>query len=310
MKRYITRRLISLIPLLLALSFFSFLLLDMAPGDPAEKKLAAQGIAVTKEVIEAERIRMGLDRPFLTRYFTWLLAALRGDLGVSYRDGFPVMGKLLEGLGRTCRLALCSMALSLLVSIPVSVISAVRQDSLFDHISRIFSFAGNSVPNFLISVLLMYLFCIRLKAFPVIAGDSFSGLFLPVISLSIPMMGRFIRQFRAEIISQLEEDYVPGIRARGVREEIVLFRNVLYNALGHMITIAGLSIGTLMGGSVVIETVFRWSGIGRLVMDSITARDYPVVQGFVLIMGVLYLLIGLLTDLIFVMIDPRTEIRS
>ena len=124
------------------------------------------------------------------------------------------------------------------------------------------------------------------------------------------MTGRFIRQFRAEIISQLEQDFVTGIRARGVRETVVLFRNVLYNALGHMITIAGLSIGTLMGGSVVIETIFRWSGIGKLVMDSITARDYPVVQGFVLIMGVMYLVIGLVTDLIFVTLDPRTEITS
>ena len=310
MKKYVIKRLISLIPLLLILSFFSFLLLDMAPGDPAEKKLAAQGVAVTKEVIEAERIRMGLDRPFLARYFAWLFGALRGDLGVSYKDGFPVMGKLMDGLGKTCQLAVSSLVLSLLVSIPVSVICAVRQDSFFDNVFRILSFAGNSVPNFLISVLLMFMFCIRMKIFPVIAGDSFSGLFLPVISLAIPMTGRFIRQFRAEIISQLEQDFVTGIRARGVRETVVLFRNVLYNALGHMITIAGLSIGTLMGGSVVIETIFRWSGIGKLVMDSITARDYPVVQGFVLIMGVMYLVIGLVTDLIFVTLDPRTEITS
>ncbi len=310
MKRYVIKRLISLIPMLLVLSFFSFLLLDMAPGDPAEKKLAAQGVAVTKEVLEAERIRMGLDRPFLTRYFAWLLGALRGDLGVSYKDGFPVTEKLVAGLAKTLRLAVCSLLLSLLVSVPVSVISAVRRDSFFDHFFKIFSFAGNSIPNFLISVLLMYFFCIRIKVFPVLAGDSFSGLFLPVISLAIPMAGRFIRQFRAEIISQLEEDYVTGIRARGVKERIVLFGNVLYNALGHMITIAGLSIGTLMGGSVVIETIFRWSGIGKLVMDSITARDYPVVQGFVLIMGLMYLVIGLVTDLIFVTLDPRTEITS
>ncbi|MBQ9420851.1 MAG: ABC transporter permease [Lachnospiraceae bacterium] len=310
MKRYVIKRLISLIPMLLVLSFFSFLLLDMAPGDPAEKKLAAQGIAVTKEVLDAERIRMGLDRPFLTRYLSWLAGAVRGNLGVSYKDGFPVMGKLLEGLGKTCYLAFFSMLLSLIVAVPVSVVSAVRQNSVFDNVFRVFSFGGNSIPNFLISVLLMYVFCIRIKMFPVLAGDSFSGLFLPVISLAIPMAGRFIRQFRAELISQLEQDYVTGIRARGVRESIVLFRNVLYNALGHMITIVGLSVGTLMGGSVVIETIFRWSGIGKLVMDSITARDYPVVQGFVLVMGFLYLIIGLLTDLIFVTIDPRTEINS
>jgi peptide/nickel transport system permease protein len=143
----------------------------------------------------------------------------------------------------------------------------------------------------------------------VIAGDSLTGLFLPVISLAIPMAGRFIRQFRAEMISQLEMDYVTGIRARGVKEMAVLFSNVFRNCLGHMITVIGLSLGTLMGGSVVIETIFRWSGIGKLVMDSITARDYPTVQGFVLLMGTLYLLIGLVTDLIFVFLDPRVELK-
>ena len=310
MKRYVTKRLLTLIPLLLVLSFFSFWLLDMAPGDPVEKKLSAQGIAVTKEIIEAERIRMGLDRPFLVRYISWLGSVMKGDLGISYKDSLPVSAKLMDGLKMTCRLALGSLLLSLLVSIPASIISAVRKGSVFDHIARILSFISNSVPNFLISVLLMYFLCIRIKLFPVIAGDSFSGLLLPVISLTLPMTGRFTRQFRAEIIEQLEQDYVTGIRARGVREQLVLFNNVLRNSLGHMITVIGLSIGTLMGGSVVIETIFRWSGIGKLVMDSITARDYPVIQGFVLLMGVLYLLIGLATDLIFVFLDPRVELQS
>ena len=310
MKRYVIKRMISLIPMLLVLSFFSFLLLDMAPGDPVEKKLASQGIAITKEVLEAERIRMGLDRPFLARYFSWLLGALHGDLGISYKDGLSVAGKLADGLQNTIRLASFSLLLAVLVSIPVSIVSAVKQDSFFDTISGFFAFVSNSIPNFLVSVLLMSLFCIRLKLFPVIAANSLQGLFLPVISLAIPMTGRFIRQFRAEIIDQLEQDYVTGIRARGVLEHLVLFCNVLRNSMGHMITIIGLSIGTLMGGSVVIETIFRWAGVGKLVMESITARDYPVVQGFVLLMGTIYLVIGIITDLIFVTLDPRTEITS
>ena len=310
MKRYVIRRMISLIPMLLVLSFFSFLLLDMAPGDPVEKKLMSQGIAVTKEVLEAERIRMGLDRPFLARYFSWLLGALHGDLGISYKDGLSVAGKLADGLQNTIRLASFSLLLAVLVSIPVSIVSAVKQDSFFDTVSGFFAFVSNSIPNFLVSVLLMYLFCIRLKLFPVIAGNSLQGLFLPVVSLAIPMTGRFIRQFRAEIIDQLDQDYVTGIRARGVLEHLVLFSNVLRNSMGHMITIIGLSIGTLMGGSVVIETIFRWAGVGKLVMESITARDYPVVQGFVLLMGTIYLVIGIITDLIFVTLDPRTEITS
>ena len=296
--------------MLLVLSFFSYLLLDLAPGDPVEKKLTETGIRVSREILEQERARMGLDRPFLTRYVLWLLGALHGDLGTSYKDGMSVAEKLSDGLKNTCWLASMSLVLALLVSVPLSIVSAVRQNTVWDMFAGFCAFVSNSIPNFLISVLLMYLFCIRLKMFPVIAGNTLQGLFLPVVSLAIPMAGRFFRQFRAEIIDQLEQDYVTGIRARGVREHLVLFCNVLRNAMGHMITVIGLAIGSLMGGSVVIETIFRWSGIGKLVMDSITARDYPVIQGFVLLMGSLYLVIGIITDLIFVALDPRTEISS
>ena len=308
MKKQILRRIVELVILLLVLSFLTFALMYLAPGDPAEKRLSSQGVAVTREVLEAERERMGLLRPFLVRYREWLGGVVRGDFGVSFRDDMPVAPRLAAALRNTTILALASLLLSLLISVPVGVITAVKKDSLLDHFVRLLSFAGNSLPNYLISVLLMYLLCIRIKLFPIIASGSIQGLLLPAISLAIPMTGRFIRQIRAEMLGQLSEDYVTGLRARGVRETDVLFRNVLYNAAGHIFTIVALQIGTLMGGSVVIETIFRWPGIGKLVMDAIKARDYPVIMAFVLIMGTIYVVINFTADVFGKMLDPRVNL--
>jgi peptide/nickel transport system permease protein len=300
----IIKRIAGLIIILVILSFFVFALLYIAPGDPAEKRLTSQGVAVTKEVLDAERERLGLLKPFLVRYGEWLFDVVRGDFGVSFKDDMPVAPKLAQGLKNTCILALTSLIVSLLVSFALAILSVLDRDGIADHIVRILSFISNSLPNFLISVLLMYFLCIRLNLFPVIAKGDFQGLFMPVLSLSIPMTGRFIRQMRAEFLSQMSNDFVTGMRGRGVRTEYIML-NVVRNSLGHIFTIVALQIGTLMGGSVVIETIFRWPGIGKLVMDSITARDYPVIMGFVVIMGTIYVLINQISDLLSSVLDPR-----
>ncbi len=297
---------IGLILILIVLSFLVFALLYLAPGDPAEKRLTSQGVAVTKEVLDAERERLGLFRPFLVRYGEWLLGVFRGDLGVSFKDDLPVTPKLMTGLLKTVILASASLLLSLTVSFPLAVLAAWKKDRIPDHAVRLLSFFGNSLPNFLISVLLMYLLCIRIRVFPVIATGSLQGLFMPVVSLAIPMTGRFIRQMRAEFLAQLSEDYVGGMRMRGVKERFLIL-NVIRNSLGHILTIIALQIGTLMGGSVVIENIFRWPGIGKLVMDSVTARDYPVIMGFVLIMGTIYVVVNQLADAGFHALDPRGQ---
>lgn len=307
MKKQIAKRFLELIVLLIVLSMLTFLLMYLAPGDPAEKRLSSQGVAVTKEVLNAERERMGLARPFLVRYGEWALGVLHGDFGVSFKDDLPVAPKLIKGLKNTVILALSSLLLSLVISIPLGVYSAVKENSIFDHIVRLISFVGNSLPNFLLSVLLMYVFCIRLNLFPIIATGNFEGLILPALCLAIPMSTRFIRQIRTEILTELKKDYVVGLRSRGVRERDVLFHNVLYNSLGHIFTIVALQIGVLMGGSVVIETIFRWPGIGKLVMDSIDARDYPVIMGFVIVMGTIYVVLNFLSDVLCKVIDPRVS---
>ncbi len=307
MKKYIGKRLLHLAGILVAISFLTFLLMYLSPGDAAVKKLNAQGIAVSQEVLEATRKSMGLDRPFLVQYGDWALHALRGDLGESYKDGMSVAGKLFKALGYTARLALSSLAIALAISLPLAVLTALKKDTLLDNVIRFFSFVANSLPNFLVSILLMYYLCVRARLLPVVADDSLTGLLLPSAALSIPMIGRFLRQFRAEILEQLGQPYVSGAVSRGVKTRFLLYRNVLHNASITIMTVVGLQIGTLFGGSVVIETIFRWPGLGKLVMDSITARDYPVVQGFVLFTSVIYVGVNLLTDIAYHWVDPRVR---
>lgn len=310
MTKYIGKRLLSLIPILLGITFLTFLLLYIAPGDPAQKRLTSNsGIAVTQEQIDNMREEMGLNRPFLVQYGSWLGKALTGDLGTSYKDSMPVSSKLGPAFNRTLQLAVTSLLVALLVSIPVGILSAVYQGSFWDHFFRLLSFIGNSLPNFLLSILLMYFFCIQVNLFPVIATGSFQGLFLPTLALALPMASRFVRQIRAEVLEEIGKDYVTGLTARGVKSSRVLFRNVLRNSMSSILTIVGISVGTLMGGSVVVETIFSWPGVGKLAMDSITYRDYPVIQGFVLIMALVYVLINLLTDLAHHWLDPRVELE-
>ena len=303
----ILKKLASLIVILIILSFLVFGLMYLAPGDPAERKLSEQGIAISREVLEAERAKMGLDKPFLVRYGEWFSGIIHGDFGDSYKDDMPVGPKLAAGLKNTLILTVSSLLTALLIAFPLSVLSAFRKNGIIDHIVRVLSFIGNSLPNFLISILLMYFLCIKLNLFPVIAKGTMEGLLLPVLSLSIPMAGRFIRQMRAEILDQLKEDYVSGMQGCGVKQGFIVM-NVLRNSLGHIFTIIALQVGSLMGGSVVIETIFRWPGIGKLVMDSITARDYPVILGFVIIMGVIYVVINQLSDILHHVLDPRTTL--
>ncbi len=281
----------------------------LTPGDPALMKLTSQGTAVTDELLAIEREKMGLNQPFLVRYFNWVLGILHGDFGVTYSDGQPVLPKLLNGLLYTTILCIAATVFSVIIAIPLGIATAIKKDTLFDNIVRILTFTGNSMPNFLISLLLMYFFCIKVKIFPVIAKASVSGLFLPTLATSIPMISKFARQTRADVLGQLGEEYVIGMHARGVKERVILYRNVLHNALGAIITIVALQIRTLMGGQIVVETIFRWPGVGSLIMNSIKARDFPVVQGAVLILATIQVLVNLVTDLSYCLIDHRIQLE-
>jgi len=286
------------------LTFLVFLLMEMTPGDAALTRLASQG-SVTEEALQLERERLGLDRPFLVRYADWIFGVVRGDFGNSYIDDRPILPKLMDALGHTLILA----AASTVIALPLGVFTAIKKDSIPDNIIRILTFTGNAMPNFLIALLLMYIFCVKMNLFPVIAKESVQGLFLPVMALVVPMASKFARQTRADVLAQLGEEYVIGMHARGVRERVILYRNVLHNAMGSIFTIISLQIRTLLGGSIVTETIFRWPGVGMLIMDSINGHDYPTIQGAVLIMATLQVLINLLTDISYCVIDRRIELE-
>lgn len=309
MLKYSLKRIAKLIPVLMAITLIVFTLMYLTPGDPALQKLTAQGGAVTPELLAEMRHEMGLDRPFIVRYTTWVVSVVQGDLGNAYTDDQPVLPKLMKALSYTASLAIACTIFSVLIAVPLGVYTAIRKDTLFDNVVRVFTFTGNAMPNFLIALLLMFLFCIKMRIFPVIATASLKGMFLPTLALSIPMISRFARQTRADVMSQLSEEYVIGMHARGVKERVILFRNVLHNASGSIITIVSLQIRILIGGSVVTEMIFRWPGIGNLLMTSITQRDFPVVQGAVLFLATLQILVNLLTDLSYFLIDKRISLE-
>lgn len=305
-RKTILRRLLNLIPLLLILSLIVFTLVYLAPGDPALKKLASAGEGVSKEALEIQREKMGLNDPFFVRYGRWLSGILHGDWGVSMKDNLPVLPELLEGLKYSAILTLSSILVSLLFSIPLSVTAASFHNSAADRVINVLAFLFNSVPSFLLSVLLMYFFCIRLKLFPVIAKGTLQGLFLPTLAIAIPLIGSFARQFRAEILHPMDEPYVLSMRQRGVREKLIR-RNIFHNAAGPIITYIGLSVGIVMAGSVAIETIFRWPGVGSIAIEAIEARDYPMIQGFVMLLALVFVLINLVTDIAYRIIDPRVR---
>ena len=308
MYKYILKRIIGLIPILLVLSFIVFLTMYLAPGDVAVKMLSSQGVVVEKEVLESVREGLGLNRTFSSQYFSWLLGILQGDFGTSLRDGKPVLNKILNATYYTFILSFVSLNLAIIISIPLGVISAIYENKLIDHIIKLFSFITNAMPNFLVSVLLIYIFAIQIKIFPVIAKENILGLTLPSISLSLPLAGRFIRQIRAEMLSEMGKEYVNGLRQRGLKNHLIIYNNVFYNCLASIVTIVGLSLGTLLGGSVVTEAIFNWRGIGSLVMSAITNRDYPIIQAFVLTITIFYVLINLITDIFYHLLDPRIEL--
>ncbi|MDZ5725468.1 nickel ABC transporter permease [Acetobacterium sp. K1/6] len=307
MGKYIRKRFVQLIPILLGVSFITFALMYLAPSDPAEMKLSAQGTAVSQEILDETREEMGLNKPFLEQYLSWLLNLLTGDMGVSYVDNVPVSQKIVTAMPSTIILAVSSMLLTLLIAIPLGILAAIRQNQWVDYSIRFFTFVGTSIPNFFLALVLIYVFAMQLNWLPVLATGSIRGLILPTIALSTVMISKYIRQIRAAVLEELNKDYVMGARSRGIQENVILYKNVLRNSMITVVTLIGLSIGSLLGGAAVVETIFVWRGLGKMVVDAIGARDYPVIQGFVVWMAIIYVVVNLLTDLSYHLLDPRVK---
>lgn len=308
MKKYVLRRFLQLIPVLIGITFLSFAMMRAAGSDAITELYGDKG-AVSQEIIDAKRAELGLDKPFLVQYLAWVGGMMRGDMGVSYISGKDVFQTFISKLPATLLLTALSIAMTVVISIPLGVLTAVRHDKLTDYVLRFFSFVGNSLPNFFVALLLMQIFSIKLRILPVISkGLSIQSAMLPTLTLAIAMSAKYMRQVRAAVLEELNKDYVIGAKARGVRSSVILWKSVLKSSMLTIITLLALSIGSLLGGTAIIESIFMWDGVGKLAVDATTMRDYPMIQAYVVWMAIIYVLVNLITDLLYHALDPRIRL--
>lgn len=301
----------SVVLALLGVSVLTFALGVLAPGEPAEVVLSRSlGQPPSDEQLEEMRRELGTDRPLVVQYFSWLGGAVRGDFGDSWLRGVRVQDALAERAPRTAALALAGAGLSLVIGIPIGVLAATRRNSVLDHVSRVGALFGASLPSFFIAYVLIYVFAVRFRALPVFGFGSAAHLVLPAVTLALGPAAVLARLTRSAVLEILGEDYVRTARAKGARARAVLFHHALRNALIPVVTVAGLSVGHLLGGSLIVEWVFAWPGMGDLAVSAIHDRDYPLVQGFVLFAAAVYLVVNLLVDLSYARLDPRVRVEG
>lgn len=309
MKKYVLKRLLQLIPILLGITFLSFAMMRVAGSDAVTELYTNRGTEVSQEIIDARRAELGLDKPFLIQYFSWLGGMLTGDMGQSYVSGADVFSTFLSKLPATLLLTGLSIALTVIISIPLGIFSAMKQDRIPDLLLRFCSFIGNALPNFFVAMLFMQLFSIKLKLLPVISdGVNLKSALLPALTLAVSMSAKYMRQVRATVLEEWNKDYVQGAMARGIRKKIILWKNVMKSSMLTIVTLLALSIGSLLGGTAIIESIFMWYGVGKLAVDAITMRDYPFIQAYVVWMAVIYVLVNLITDLMYHQLDPRIRL--
>ncbi len=310
MARLVLHRLAATIPVLLLVTAGVFALLHLTPGDPIDAMMAESADAAAKASLRAE---LGLDRPLSVQYLAWMGRLLRGDLGRSIRNGEPVIENVGRRIRPSLQLALLAMTISLLIAFPVGIVSAVRRNTSFDRAGTTFALFGICMPNFLLALLLIFLFGVTLRWLP-ISGyvdpaeelvDGLRSLALPAVTLGLALAAVVTRTLRSSMLEALTEDYVRTARAKGLSEWRVMRGHVLRNALIPVVTVLGLQLGTLIGGAVITEYVFALPGVGRLVVDAVFARDYPLVQGVVLLIAVGFIASNLVVDLLYGLIDPR-----
>jgi peptide/nickel transport system permease protein len=311
MTRYILRRLVYMVPVWIGISFVAFGLANLAPGDPARTALQRQlDRQPTAEELARAREDLGLNDPFAVRYAHWLGDAATGDLGTSYRTGEPVLGALLARFPNTLQLAALAITFALVVAVPLGVLSAVWRNSPLDHLARVVALLGASMPNYWVAYLLILLLSVRLQILPVAGRGTWQHLVLPSVTLGLAATASLMRLTRSEMLDVLGQDFVRTSRAKGLTSRSVVLGHALRNALIPLTTVAGLRFAGLLGGAVIVETIFAWPGIGKFTLDAIFDRNYPVIQGFVVFMGTVFLLVNLVVDLSYAWLDPRIRLAQ
>jgi len=305
MHRYLIRRLLLTIPVLLGVATLVFSLIHFIPGDPAQAML---GEGAAPDEVAQLRARLGLDRPLLVQYGSFLQGLARGDLGVSLRNDQPVLQQILDRMPATAELAFASMAVAVLIALPLGIVAAVWKGTLVDHSAMTLSLVGISVPNFWLGPLLAIVFAVELGWLPVGGRGTLAHLVLPAVTLGAALAAILARMTRASLLEELREPYVLAARAKGVSRTRAILHHAFRNSLIPIVTILGLQFGVVLTGAVITETIFAWPGIGRLLIQSISFRDYPTVQGCVLLIAVTYVGVNLLTDLTYGFLDPRIRV--
>jgi ABC-type dipeptide/oligopeptide/nickel transport system permease component len=300
--RYLVRRILLTIPVLIGVATLVFSLIHLVPGDPAQAML---GDGASERDIADLRTRLGLDRPLPEQYARFMSGLVRGDLGTSFRTGQPVVGAILERVPATIELAMASMLVAMVVAIPLGIIAAVRQGTFADYTAMTVALAGISIPNFWLGPMLAIVFAVQLGLLPVSGRGGWQSLVLPSVALGAALAAILARMTRASLLEELRELYVRAARARGVSRARAVLAHALRNSLIPLVTIMGLQFGAVLTGAVITETIFAWPGVGRLLIQSIGFRDYPLVQGCILLIAITYVSVNLLTDLLYGVLDPR-----
>ncbi len=306
MLRYFVRRVLLTVPVLLGVATLVFSLIHLVPGDPAQ---AMMGDGASPQDVAELRTRLGLDRPLLTQYASFLRQAVTGDLGVSFRTGQPVTTMIVERIPATAELAVAAMFVAIAIAIPLGVVAAVWRGTAVDYGAMTFALLGVSIPNFWLGPILAIVFAVELGWLPVSGRGTLANLALPAFSLGLALAAILARMTRASLLDELSELYVRAARARGVSNAASITRHALRNSMVPLLTIVALQFGAVLTGAVITETIFAWPGIGRLLIQSIGFRDYPMVQGCILLIAVTYVSVNLITDLTYGFVDPRIRLE-
>ena len=304
MGKFILKRLCTLIPVLFIVSILVFLMVHVMPGDPAR---IMAGDSATDETVEAIRVAYGFDKPLYEQYFRYIAKALQGDFGTSFRTGRPVAEEIAIRFPNTMLLAVSAIIISIVFGIGIGLISATKRNSIFDNVSMVVALIGLSIPPFYLGLMLMLIFCVILQWLPITAEISLISMVLPAVTLSARSLATIARMTRSSMLEVMSQDYILTAKAQGFSNRKIIFNHALKNSMNSIVTVAGIQFGSLLGGSVITEKVFGWPGLGELVITAIKARDFPVVQTTILVIAVSFVVVNLLIDILYVLINPRIK---
>ncbi|MFQ7520948.1 MAG: nickel/cobalt ABC transporter permease [Clostridium sp.] len=304
MRDYILKRLATVIPILIGISFLSFALISLSPSNPAEVALRVNEIVPTEEAVRAMEEQLGTNKPYIERYVTWLTDSLQGDFGNSYVNNKPVATLIGQAIPNTIKLALLALLITIVFSVLVGILCAVYEGSFGDKLARALVFVGTAMPSFWVGLLLIWIFSVKLNLFPTSGMERPSSIVLPAITLALAYISTYVRLIRNNMVQNKHENYVYYARIRGLKETTII-KHIFKNSLQSSLTALGMSIPKLIAGTVVVENIFAWPGVGRVCVDAIFNRDFPVIQAYILLMAVLFVICNLLVDIFSVAIDPR-----